>query len=127
DARQACVGVFGCVTTMTLEEELLGSDVGKVKNPSAAILTTSPPLFCSCSPLPCRPVTVKPIENSVVTQSTCTLLIFSPPIVPDGFVTVHTCAGPVGCAATVTLYCVPLGAGAKVKVLAPESRRTSLA
>src|SRR6187549_3341516 len=92
-ARQACVGVFGCMTTMTLYDAPLGNDVGNLNGPLAAMLSTSPPLFCSCRPAPFRPVTVPPIENSVVTQLTNTLLTFSPPTVPDGFPTVHDCAG----------------------------------
>src|SRR4030095_17053946 len=54
--------------------------------------------------------------NSVVTQLTETFVTLPAPMTPDPFATVHACAGPLGCAATVTLYDAPLGhAVGKVK------------
>src|SRR6516164_3527050 len=90
-------------------------EVAKTKGavPVPVTVRLSPPLFCSTSPDPARPVTVPPIVNAAAAQVTCTLLTLAV-AVPVPFVTVQFCAGLLGCVDTVTLY-PPLTAVTNVK------------
>jgi hypothetical protein len=80
----------------------LASAVANVKAPFAETVRLSPPLSCSTSPVPVRPVTVPPIvtpEPALVVQVTATLVTFAL-AVPLPLATVQVC--PDGGVRTVT-------------------------
>src|SRR5580704_8071821 len=57
---QVCVGLEGCVITVTEYAALLSSRVPKTKVPLPLKLRESPPFSCSTKPEPLNPVTVPP-------------------------------------------------------------------
>ncbi len=60
---QVCVGIVGCVLTVTANAEPVVSAVANVKVPSALMARSSPPLSSSTSPPPARPITLPPTAN----------------------------------------------------------------
>jgi len=59
-------GLDGCVFTVTAYGALFKRRVLKVKDPSAVIERSSPPLSSSTRPVPFTPVTVPPMESEGV-------------------------------------------------------------
>src|SRR5208283_3901615 len=89
-----CVGLVGCVCTVTLYAPLT-----KVLNvnctvPVPLMVSVSVPLSANTNPVPLSPVTVPPIVYSE-TQVTRTFVTLAE-AVPDPLVTVHVCPGFVG-------------------------------
>jgi hypothetical protein len=61
ETLQFCVGLEGCVETVTLYVAPLLSGVEKVKLPLLLTEKLLPPLSCRVSPVPAKPETVPPI------------------------------------------------------------------
>ena len=102
---QICVGLVGCVSTVTLYEPPKVNGVWNVNwtVPVPVTVKLSPPLFCNANPAPLRPVTVPPIVTVAVAQVTATEVTFAV-AVPVPPATVQVCDGLLGCVATVTEY-----------------------
>src|SRR5687767_1525503 len=75
------------------------------------MLSSLPMPFSSTRPEPARPETEPPTENVPVAHVTATSATSAEPTVPEAFATVQLCAGPLGCALTVTLYVAPDATG----------------
>src|SRR5271165_2920799 len=103
--RQVCVGLLGCVRTVTLN--VPGTSVGKVNCcvPVPVTGRLSRPLFCNTNPEPLKPLTVPAMEyfDEQLILTFVTLAV----AVPDPLVILHVCVGFVGCVCTVTLYKPP--------------------
>jgi hypothetical protein len=63
---QVCVGLEGCVFTVTTYAPPLAMDVLKVNGPLAVMARSSPPLSSRMSPVPLRPITVPAIVKGPV-------------------------------------------------------------
>src|SRR5215469_7715885 len=98
---QVCVGLLGCVRTVTLYAP--GTSVAKVNccAPVPVTVRLSNPIFCNTNPEPVRPFTVPAMEN-FVEQITVTLVTLAVAF-PEPFVTAHVWLGLEGCVSTVTL------------------------
>src|SRR5512138_2787479 len=64
-----------------------------------------PPLSCTTSPAPARPVTAPPIEKPSEVHATSRLVASAPWIVPVELRTTQFC--PLGCVRTTTAYVAP--------------------
>src|SRR4051812_33210171 len=93
DTVQVCHGIVDWVFTVTPYAALLETGVANVNVPSAFTERSSPPLFCSTSPEPARPVTVPPTLNDRVWQLTCTSVTSASPALLLPLVTEHICVG----------------------------------
>src|SRR4029077_6015262 len=113
---QICVGLVGCVSTVTLYEPPKVNAVWNVNwtVPVPVTVKLSPPLFCNANPAPLRPVTVPPIVTVAAAQVTVTEVTFAV-AVPVPPATVQVCDGLLGCVATATAY-APFFATAVLKV-----------
>ena len=81
---QVCVGLDGCVPTVTAYAAALARPVGNVKAPLAETGSVCAPAFNdNTRPLPDKPLTVPPtVKVGVAAHVTATLVTFAPAIVP---------------------------------------------